>query len=269
MNRSVYSIIAVAVVSCCCVIGSLIALSVLKDTCFCSDRPLQRAVEDGEDDDEDELARMYDAEVMERGAAETMPVPSRLDAPPSQHEIATAERQLLRMRATARASDQRLAHLGLSQRERSLHASARISTAPPPPQPPPPQHPRPGEHGWGEAWGAAAAEEQQSLIEGSYEYGQQQQQQQWQGDAEAAYYGGQQQQQADAAYYAYPEHQHQQQYDAEYYDEYNYEYGEGEYQNGEAEAWEEEGVGGDAEGAASAAGDFGDFSTPPSGAVEV
>lgn len=265
MNRSVYSIIAVAVVSCCCVIGSLIALSVLKDTCFCSDRPLQRAVEDGEDDDEDELARMYDAEVMERGAAETMPVPSRLDAPPSQHEIATAERQLLRMRATARASDQRLAHLGLSQRERSLHASARISTAPPPPQPPPPQHPRPGEHGWGEAWGAAAAEEQQSLIEGSYEYGQQQQQQ-WQGDAEAAYYGGQQQQQADAAYYAYPEHQHQQQYDAEYYDEYNYEYGEGEYQNGEAEAWEEEGVGG---GAASAAGDFGDFSTPPSGAVEV
>ena len=264
MNRSVYSIIAVAVVSCCCVIGSLIALSVLKDTCFCSDRPLQRAVEDGEDDDEDELARMYDAEVMERGAAETMPVPSRLDAPPSQHEIATAERQLLRMRATARASDQRLAHLGLSQRERSLHASARISTAPPPPQ-----HPRPGEHGWGEAWGAAAAEEQQSLIEGSYEYGQQQQQQQWQGDAEAAYYGGQQQQQADAAYYAYPEHQHQQQYDAEYYDEYNYEYGEGEYQNGEAEAWEEEGVGGDAEGAASAAGDFGDFSTPPSGAVEV
>ena len=154
---------------CCCVCGGLILLSVLKDTCICSDRPLKEEEErdDGEDDDDE--ARAYDDDVLEGGgyAGEALdPVASRLDRASTAHDIAREERKLLRLRGHAVASDARLAEFAeygvISDRQRGLHAAARLSSSAPPPLPP--QHVElseyyyPGRAVSAERWGAPADE---------------------------------------------------------------------------------------------------------------
>ena len=154
---------------CCCVCGGLVLLSVLKDTCICSDRPLKEEEErdDGEDDDDE--ARAYDDDVLEGGgyAGEALePVASRLDRASTSYDIAREERKLLRLRGHAAASDARLAEFAeygvISDRQRGLHSAARLSSSAPPPLPP--QHVELSEYYYkedaphAEGWGAPAAE---------------------------------------------------------------------------------------------------------------